>query len=174
MMKRTDRDKDWPFVDSLGAQMGDRGEPEAVLHLQSPDWLPQAWRSVPEDERQRLMRRRPLLACVETPRLKRLLLLEKLLWKAVNAARHGAYFACWKDFSRRGAPIKDALAARPFAKQHAAILDLCRTFSLEPDPLGRVGRASLLGQARREVVEEGSATEEELASIEPPVEEMLP
>jgi len=174
LMKRTDRDKDWPFVDSLGAQMHDRGEPEAVLHLQSPEWLQRAWNSIPEDERRHLIRRRPLLACVESPRLKRLLLLERLLWKAVNAGRHAAYYACWREFSRRASPIRSALAVRPFASQHAALLALCRAHALEPDPIGRLGRAEILDRARREVVAEGAATDEELASIEPPAEEMLP
>jgi hypothetical protein len=52
MMKRTDRDKDWPMVFSLGRQMLEQGDWRGVLHLQDADGLIDTWQKVPDLVRQ--------------------------------------------------------------------------------------------------------------------------
>jgi len=100
-MKKTDREKDWPFVNSLAAQDWFSGSHEGLLHLRDIPVLRKAWPSLTGDQRQDLVKKRPLLGRIEESNdivLERLLIIEKNLWERVNRLRYQIYQTEWKSF----------------------------------------------------------------------------
>jgi len=156
--------------------MAEQGDPDAVLHLRTPELLMQFWPTTPVADRTRLINQRPLLAQIDQAphKLKRLLLIERLLWQMVDKERYRVYHACWREFARRSPALKTILEIHPFPEQHQHLLELCHTHGLENDPLGKAGRDTLLNAARREVMEVAAATEAEIQLIQPSIEELLP
>lgn len=87
-MKRTNREKDWPFATSLGGQMLMEGDLNGWLHIYDVEVLQQALRksTVPD----RLVALRPLLRLApfhELMRVKRVLLAERVFWSELDEIR---------------------------------------------------------------------------------------
>src|SRR6266404_388436 len=103
LMKRTDRDRDWPIVFGCGVQMLQHDDLRGVLHLQEPDWLKTGWARIPSEAKPELERLRPLLRLADAgpERLRRLLSVERALWEAVNRTRYQPFERAWKEFYRR-------------------------------------------------------------------------
>ncbi|MDL5052621.1 hypothetical protein QQ056_03470 [Oscillatoria laete-virens NRMC-F 0139] len=79
-MKKTDRQKDWPFVNGLAAQEWLSGEQSGLLHLRDLSLLRKAWGQIGKEQRQLLSTSRPLLNCIDDCSdilLERFLLIEK-------------------------------------------------------------------------------------------------
>ena len=90
-MKRTDREKDWPYVTALGAQMVEAGDARGWLHIFDEDLLRALVRAArpPAD----LVKRRPVLglALKSDPRLRAALHAEVELWHELDRARLAIY-----------------------------------------------------------------------------------
>lgn len=63
-MKKTDRDKDWPFVNGLAVQSCLSGDPTGLLPLRELDLLKRYWSELDEAARAALHASRPLLLCL--------------------------------------------------------------------------------------------------------------
>jgi len=90
-MKRTQRDKDWPFVTALGAKMLQAGDERGWLHIFDENLLRTFGAAVKEPEK--LCQRRPLLelAATNDPRLRAALRAEIEYWHELDRARLGIY-----------------------------------------------------------------------------------
>ncbi|MBI4657922.1 MAG: hypothetical protein HY735_03575 [Verrucomicrobia bacterium] len=181
-MKRTDRPKDWPIVHGLGRQLGERGRPEALLHLQEYQALISTGTATDPATRARLALRRPLLRVFESPsppvvdEVERLLLIERLIWECVNAQRHGQYTRAWKEFFRSWRKEDGWIwpTQKPFLAQHQQLLSAARAHRLQPNPLASLPRHELLLAALTKVANLTAATQSELDQVCPPLDELLP
>lgn len=179
-MKKTDRDKDWFAVDGLGLQDWLRGQPRGFLHIRSAAELQRAWRDCPADQRAALVARRPLLAKLEPglaeEPLERMLLLERAVWQCVNRLRYGVYHREWKAFYRRWQAADEWSwpVNEPFWMQHQRIERAAREFALPPQPLAASPRLQIYQEGCRRAAALLGAAEAELATVAPPIEELLP
>jgi hypothetical protein len=177
-MKKTDREKDWPIVFSIGRQAVVMGDMRGILHGQDAGWLIDTWKTVPCDARDELIRQRPLLGLIaaQPQRLRRAVAIERQLWISVNRHRYGVYQRAWKDFFRQWrrehqfAWPPDA----PFQEQHDLLKDAAQRLQLPPAPLDEAMRQAALEKARSDAAEIFSATDAELDEITPPLDELLP
>lgn len=90
-MKRTNREKDWPYVTALGAQMIEAGEDRGWLHVYDDQLLLAMIRTtVPPPA---LIKRRPTLrlAMKSDPRLRTALHAEVQFWHELDRVRLGIY-----------------------------------------------------------------------------------
>ncbi len=89
-MKRTVRDKDWPFVTALGARMIEKGDERGWLHIYDEKLL----RAFAEAKRPAaLLKRRPVLelAATKDSRLRTALRAEKEYWHELDRVRMKIY-----------------------------------------------------------------------------------
>jgi hypothetical protein len=178
MMKRTDRDRDWPVVFGCGVQMLERNDSRGVLHLQEADWLSRAWEAVPVPLRLELQRLRPLLSVVdEQPaRLRRLMAIERGLWEAVNRTRYRPFKRAAKEFFRKW--LKEPGMVWPstvsFAAQHEVLRGACQRHQLPINPLSGKTSELLLAEAQKDAAEALATSPEEFEQITPPIEVLYP
>ncbi len=180
MMKRTDRDRDWPIVDALGLQLR-RSEPAlALLHVQDAELLLALWSDADADARASAKARRPLLRILptihDTDALDAWIRLERLIWETVNKERFRPYQAAWKEFYRRWR-TDDAFewpTVEPIREQHERLVEAARRFELTPDPLGVEGRERLYERALERVLVRGDSDMARVARVRPAIEEILP
>ncbi len=180
-MKKTDRDKDWPIVEALGQLAAYAKDWSAILHSRDPGLLARLWSTIPEQERAEFSRRRPLLKQLNdtaaADRLPRLLTVERAFWEQVNKQRYRRFQHEWKEFLRRWRQQDDFAwpVALPFLRQHQLGCDAARAFDLPIDPVdGTDGRQAISTAATATVAKLLAATDAELASIIPPLQEVLP
>lgn len=180
-MKKTDRDRDWPIVEALGQLAAYASDWNAILHSRDSRLLARLWRAIPEQERAEFSQRRPLLKQLDntsaTDRLPRLLAVERAFWEQVNKLRYRRFQQEWKEFLRRWRQQDDFAwpTALPFLRQHQLVCDAARAFALPTDPLqGIGGRQTISAAAAATVAKLLAATDAELASIIPPLHEVLP
>ncbi|MDX2225997.1 MAG: hypothetical protein SFY92_02690 [Verrucomicrobiae bacterium] len=178
-MKKTDRDKDWPMVEALCDLVGSRKNAEALLHARSPDLLKALWTTASEDQRKTLMKRRPLLVEMDTPRfgLRKCLAAERTLWEEVNKGRYRRFQHEWKQFIRRWRGQNDFAwpVSASFDRQHDLVCGAVRQHELPLEPLGGAeGRMKIVENAQSVIVEIYGDDVGLLETITPPLEEMLP
>jgi hypothetical protein len=177
-MKKTDREKDWPFVFALGRQAMAMGDVRGILHGQEAGWLIDAWTQVPENSRDELIRQRPLLRLIETSprRLRRAIVIEKHIWSSINRERYGIYQRLWKEFYRQWRRESDFQWPCPtsFLEQHRRLHEAADRYSLPESPLDESKRNACLKAALADAAEVLAASDEELEMIAPPTEVLLP
>lgn len=91
-MKRTNRERDWPFATALGGQMIEAGDLNGWLHLHDPEVLRRCLKHAPLDEG--LARLRPVLRLApfdDVLAVKRALLAERVFWGELDEARIRIY-----------------------------------------------------------------------------------
>jgi hypothetical protein len=179
-MKKTDRAKDWPFVNGLAIQACNEGDINGLLHLREASLLRQHWDGLAGTDREWLSTLRPLLGILLTQGegpLERLLAIERSIWEAVNRERYLRYQHEWKEFYRRWQ--KDRVGEWPttesFAEQHQRVARAVAEHCLPPTPL-------LTPDQKQEVYDQGvrravalmAATPAELAAVLFPIEVILP
>jgi hypothetical protein len=179
-MKRTDRERDWPMVDGLGLQLRRLAPEQALLHIQDARLLREFWEQAPPQTRDAASLRRPVLHLLpSTPGLDALhawLRLERIIWETVNQERYRLYEAAWKQFYRawRADEGFEWPTSEPCRVQHERLCQAAVRFGLERDPIGTVGREALYERALRRAVVRADSTEEKMAKVKPPIEEVLP
>jgi hypothetical protein len=181
-MKKTERDKDWPIVDGLGQRLWRARLPTGLLHITNLEVLRAAWRTIAPEVRQSLAARRPLLKSLARGteltqgRSELLLLLERLVWERVNAHRHRCYTQSWKDFYRQWRKEEDWQwpTSEPFGFQHERLLEAARRHGLPPNPLDNVTKSDLVQRAISQILAMERFTQNDIESVLPPEEELLP
>jgi hypothetical protein len=177
-MKKTDRDKDWPVVFSLGRQMLEQGDWRGILHLQDAGALVEAWSRVPREEHDKLTRQRPLLALIEREpqRLRRTIAIERTVWMAINRARYTCYQRDWKEFYRRWRrqPGMEWPLSASFPRQHEVLENACQQHHLPVNPFDDQARNDAYARALEDAVEIMAASPEELNDCIPPLDILLP
>jgi hypothetical protein len=176
-MKKTDRDKDWPMVESLSWYAG--SDWDALLHLRSPEKLQEMWTDCPKDLKPALVKRRPLLRELEIGELKlaKCLAVERMLWEQVNKQRYRRYQTEWKDFLRRWKTETDHAwpVATSFPQQQQLLCEATAVHQLPPNPLGgAVERQILIEQAWQAVAEVFDNQQDLIQRLTPPMDELLP
>ena len=179
-MKKTDRAKDWPFVNGLAMQSCSSGDSSGLLHLRELDLLQQFWHQIDDSTRSSLQAIRPLLASLENASsiyLERLLLIEQKIWETINRERYRIYQHEWKEFYRRWQ--RDAVGewpiSHPFASQHPALCEAVVKFELPPYPIAlQTARESIYDKGIARTMALTSATAEEISLVAMPLEAILP
>jgi hypothetical protein len=174
--------QDWPVVQSLGRQLLERNDPRCLLHLTSSESIMAAWFQASPDDRARMTARRPLLRVLQAEphparlELERLLALERLVWQRFNHHRYEQYASAWKRFFREWRREDDWEwpTSEPFWLQHQRVAEAAGRHGLPENPLEDRPPDQLLEAALEEVTALARATEEELAKVLPPVNELLP
>lgn len=176
-MKKTDREKDWPIVFSLGQQAVAAGDVRGVLYGMDYEWLTSTWETVPVESRESLVHQRPLLRLIEQQpsRLRRSLLIEKYLWATVNRGRYHLYMRHWKDFYHqwRLEPNFQWPMSTPFLQQHQRLTHAATSYGLPFDVVSS-RRVEVVEQAVAETMEVFAASTDELSELMPPIELLLP
>lgn len=144
-MKRTDRDKDWPFITSLGVAMLRARDPRGWLHLFEEDAVieMQAEFPIPDE----LLKARPVLELARRhdSRLRHALLAERRFWQELDHLRIRICRAALRPYVVAVARNRISKnAALP--EQHAARL-ACAEASLEINPIGKFGIERLIQEA---------------------------
>ncbi len=181
MMKKTDRERDWPFVDSLGWQMLSAGSDNflGLLHVQDAERVRYLWTRASATERETAAARRPLLRRIDTEptsdRLERWIRLERLVWQCVNRERYGRYQQAWKDFYRRWRQEADWSwpTAEPFMSQHQRLLDAASRHGLVMNPLADLDSARLREAGIEKAAAVSFASVEQVRSVAPGPTEVL-
>ena len=141
-----------------------------------------AWPSATHAVRAAMASRRPLLQALDaTPPLEkldveRLLAVERLVWERVNEQRHGRYTRTWKDFYRQWRKEEgwEWPTTEPFWSQHRRLVEAAHRHGLPSNPLADVSRDELVRAALVEVAKLANASENEIAQVLPPADELLP
>lgn len=140
-MKKTQRDKDWPFVHQLGLQLCQAGDCQGLLHLQTRESIAAAIKNLGSEIAPAVLEARPLLQLFleeSQPDFQDTALLsEKEFWKEADRQRLGIFAAAWEPYgailAKRAEPKKG-----PLLKQHALLKDIARVH-LPANPLGTLG-----------------------------------
>jgi hypothetical protein len=145
-MKRTNRDKDWPFVTALGARMLEAGDSRGWLHIYDENLL-QAFASITPASAE-LLQRRPVLELAgrKDPRLRSALHAEVQYWHELDRVRLRVYETAvrpyWSAVKKSRVPSKSELAV-----QHG-IRVRCAEDHLPANPLRDYGVARMITEAR--------------------------
>jgi hypothetical protein len=145
-MKRTDRDKDWPFITSLGTDLLRAEDQRGWLHIFDADALVELQKEykIPNE----LTNSRPVLelAIKSDSTLRQALMAEHAFWQELDRLRIRLYRAALR-------PYLIAIAGENVSRlpslhdQHAARLD-CAAKSLSPNPIAAHGLEQLIEEAR--------------------------
>ena len=146
-MKRTDRDKDWPFITSLGTNMLRARDPRGWLHLFDPDSLieKQEDSNIPAE----MLSLRPVLqlAVNADPRLRQALLAERHFWQELDRLRIRVYRSALRPYvlamGRVGISGDSVLR-----DQHGARV-ACAEQTLTQNPIAAHGVDRLIDEARQ-------------------------
>jgi hypothetical protein len=86
-MKRTNRDKDWPFISSLAVRMIEAGDDDGWLHVFESDQMLRLMKQ--HDCPDHVIKKWPSLqlAAEKDPKLRGVLLAERLLWEELDRCR---------------------------------------------------------------------------------------
>lgn len=144
-MKRTDRDKDWPFITSLGTEMLRARDPRGWLHLFDAEPLSdlQEEFSIPSE----LLSVRPVLrlAVDRDARLHSALLAERHFWMELDRFRIRLYRSALRPYVL--AMGRNGLPSDNLRDQHAARIE-CAESTLQINPIAAYGIDRLIGDAR--------------------------
>ncbi len=150
-MKRTDRDKDWPFITSLGEQLLLRNDPRGWLHVYDEEALNGYLKRVPIPDE--LLEKRPALRLLQSghPDLRFALKAEREFWQELDRLRI-------RILRRALRPFVVAMARRSHAdsanltEAHAERVAVADS-KLDPNPLRTYGIDRYLKEARENTVQ---------------------
>jgi hypothetical protein len=145
-MKRTDRDKDWPFITSLGTEMLHQRDSRGWLHLFDEDAVVELQRDyvIPNE----LLPTRPVLqlALKREPMLRPALLAERRFWQELDRLRIRIYRAALRPYVLAIGRVKIAADASLFEQHEARII--CAEKTLSQNPIKSYGVHRLIEEAR--------------------------
>jgi len=148
-MKKTQRDKDWPFVSILGMKMLVQDNPRGFLHLfDEQELLKEMKIRTPSAE---LIAERPVLelARIKSPNLLKYLKAERDFWQTLDRLRLDTYKAAWVPY-RKAVEALPELRHAPLLTQHAQLVALAQTLLPKAPLAGK--HAQLIQQAKAVVV----------------------
>lgn len=146
-MKRTDRDKDWPYVTSLGVALLHARDPRGWLHLFDADSISEMLEAyaIPDE----LLAARPALqlAARRDPMLQHALLAERHFWKELDRLRIRICRAALRPYVL-AMGREDISETTGFQEEHAARL-ACAEKTLEISPMSKYGVERMIEEARK-------------------------
>lgn len=150
-MKRTNRERDWPYVSALGGQMIEAGDARGWLHVFDHDLLLALIRTASPPLS--VIKRRPVLglAIKGDSRLRAALHAEVQFWNELDRIRITIYQNAVRPYLQA---VRRSLlpAGTPLPVQHA-IRVRCAEAHLPPYPLADYGIEKLIDEARAAVAE---------------------
>lgn len=147
-MKRTDRDKDWPFINSLGVELLRSRDPRGWLHLFEADTVAEMLQEYPVIPENMLALRPALqLAGQKNSSLQHALLAERQFWQELDRLRIRICRAALRPYVLAMGRVNSRGASR-FLEQHAARLS-CAEKNLEKNPLAVYGVDKMIAEARK-------------------------
>lgn len=148
-MKRTNRDKDWPFATGLGAKMLKEGDARGWLHLYHEDLLLQVVDDYPCPPE--MIQRRPVLqlALQRDPLLGPALYAERYFWHELDRVRLRIYERAVRPYlvAVRKTQMPDGL---PLVEQHKIRVN-CAEQHLQINPLSGCSVETMVAEARVEL-----------------------
>jgi hypothetical protein len=145
-MKRTNREKDWPFITALGVKLLKANDVRGCLHLYETNTLLRAVRT--ERIPGWMIAARPALklALDADARLEGALHAETVFWHKLDERRIGIYERALRPYV---SAVRKAIQRReiPLAESHAIRIDCAHRF-LEPSPIRAHGLEQLVQDAR--------------------------
>lgn len=133
-MKRTGRDKDWPFLTALGVRMVESGDPRGWLHIYDDERMGDLLAKQPGLPRE-IVAARPVLALVVSgaPGLAAALRLERAFWQELSKLRVREYERLLRPYV---VAVRKASAGRQTSlfEDHALRVE-CAAAHLPPRPL---------------------------------------
>ena len=146
-MKRTDRDKDWPFITSLGVVMLRARDPRGWLHLFGEDAVREMQAEFPIPDP--MLKIRPVLELAkrQDPHLPHALLAERHFWQALDRLRMRICRAALRPYILAVARSRISKEAT-LREQHAARL-ACAEETLEMNPIFKYGIERMIEEARQ-------------------------
>lgn len=149
-MKRTDRDKDWPFITSLGVALLQARDPRGWLHLFDADSIIEMLEAYAIPEALLAIRPALRLAARRDPALRHALLAEQHFWKELDRLRISICRAALRPYVlAMGREAISQTAGLP--EQHAARI-ACAERTLEKNPVGKYGVDRIIADARKSTV----------------------
>jgi hypothetical protein len=152
-MKRTDRDKDWPFINALGVTLLEGGDLRGWLHLYDPQDLARFQDVHPCPDEILALRPALRLARQQDKRLAGALSAERKLWEELDRIRIQIYQRALRPYlvavRKRQLPDTSSLH-----EQHQVRLE-CAADHLVAGPLKEYGVHRHIEEARRALVESG-------------------
>jgi hypothetical protein len=145
-MKRTDREKDWPFITSLGVALLHGRDPRGWLHLYDADSMLELLEAyaIPKE----LLALRPSLelAIRRDPVLPHALLAEQHFWKELDRLRIRLCRAALRPYVV--AMGRTDTSNAPDLKTEHQIRVACAESTLAPNPIGKHGVERMIADAR--------------------------
>lgn len=160
-MKRTNRDKDWPFLSALGKQMVEAEDERGWLHIFNAEILADllAQYSCPPE----ILARRPALqfAFEKNPLAAGAINAERKVWEELDRAR---IFLLEQPLRRYVSAVRKARVGRTFSlpTEHALRVT-CAEQNLPPNPLKDYGVKRYVDEAKATVLKKGLIPETALA-----------
>lgn len=150
-MKRTDRDKDWPFINALGATLLESGDPRGWLHLYELNDVLHFLKTMSCPEEILSLRPALKLAVDKDKRLAGALSAERKLWEELDRVRIHIYQRALRPYlvAVRKRQISATAALR---EQHEIRLQ-CAVEHLVAEPLKAYGVLRHIEEARHTLVE---------------------
>lgn len=147
-MKRTNREKDWPFATALGVKMLEAGDERGWLHIFDDEVLISVKRRL--DCPDQMAAHRPVLRLLSTAdhRLKPALFGERIFWEQLDRARIKVYERAVRPYMlavKRDVRSHDA----DLMAQHQARVEYAERL-LPTDPLKQYGLDRLIADAREQ------------------------
>jgi hypothetical protein len=145
-MKRTNREKDWPYITALGIKLLKADDPRGVLHLYQTKPLTDAVRARPPAPWMLDARPALRLACDGDDRLAGAIHAETVFWHRLDACRIALYERALRPYV---SAVRRAIARRPItlAESHDIRIE-CATRCLLQSPIAAHGFEQLVADAR--------------------------
>ncbi len=150
-MKRTNREKDWPFATSLGGAMLLEGDANGWLHLYDVEVLRLALRK--SEIPAHLLALRPVLRLApfeDELRVKRVLLAERAFWSELDELRVRIFQRHLRPYVSAVRKASGGRRDLSVAESHAIRLE-CAGRHLPPLPLREYGLARMIAEAQANV-----------------------
>ena len=146
-MKRTDRDKDWPFITSLGVALLHTRDPRGWLHLFDADAISEMLEAYAIPDAMIAVRPALQLASRRDPALHHALLAERHFWKELDRLRISICRAALRPYVL-AMGREQISATASFQEEHSARL-ACAEKHLEKKPLAKHGVDRMIEDARK-------------------------
>lgn len=157
-MKRTSRDKDWPFITALGTRLIEMGDGRGWLHVFDEEILKELLRDYSCPPAIASLRPALMLANSADRRLKISLLAERLFWEQLDAQRIRIYERALRPYNTavRKAMVPDTSS---LSEEHEIRLR-CALDHLAPSPLQDYGIERLIEEAKHAAIAENGLVPE--------------
>jgi len=146
-MKRTNREKDWPFITALGMKLLNEGDGRGCLHIYDATALMSAVAAHPPSDTMQNLRPSLRAAVARDPRLEAALHAEQVFWHQLDACRIRLYERALRPYV---SAVRSAIARRDISLGESHDIRVaCATAKLPLSPISSHGFDRLVEDARQ-------------------------